>query len=167
MMLYYWTVCLLLWCYKMASLGSRVEVRGMQFPCDCSQLVVFVSAAPRWLDSQKSTETRQITLAEYCHSLINLPPHISRCKHLASFFKVRPEDENPPAPNTSVPHTSASVTTGVFYSRDRQVITSNKQKEPLHVAMYCKTIISSSDWKETRRLWRPESWPEATHPVRV
>ncbi|KAM9348749.1 neutrophil cytosol factor 1 [Symphorus nematophorus] len=56
--------------------------------------------APRWLDSQKSTETRQSTLAEYCHSLINLPPHISRCKHLSNFFKVRPEDENPPAPNT-------------------------------------------------------------------
>ncbi|XP_044078524.1 neutrophil cytosol factor 1 [Siniperca chuatsi] len=56
--------------------------------------------APRWLDSQKSTETRQSTLAEYCHSLINLPPHISRCKLLTTFFKVRPEDENPPAPNT-------------------------------------------------------------------
>ncbi|XP_038563590.1 neutrophil cytosol factor 1 [Micropterus salmoides] len=56
--------------------------------------------APRWVDSQKSTETRQSTLAEYCHSLINLPPHISRCKHLTNFFKVRREDENPPAPNT-------------------------------------------------------------------
>ncbi|XP_073335486.1 neutrophil cytosol factor 1 [Pagrus major] len=56
--------------------------------------------APRWLDSQKSTETRQTTLAEYCRLLINLPPHISRCKLLANFFKVRPEDENPPAPNT-------------------------------------------------------------------
>ncbi|KAM7397674.1 hypothetical protein PAMA_005812 [Pampus argenteus] len=56
--------------------------------------------APRWLDSQKSTETRQSTLAEYCRSLINLPPHISRCTLLAMFFKVRPEDENPPAPNT-------------------------------------------------------------------
>uniref|UniRef100_A0A671VFR2 Neutrophil cytosolic factor 1 n=1 Tax=Sparus aurata TaxID=8175 RepID=A0A671VFR2_SPAAU len=56
--------------------------------------------APRWLDSQKSTETRQTTLAEYCRLLINLPPHISRCKLLTNFFKVRPEDENPPAPNT-------------------------------------------------------------------
>lgn len=82
------------------------------FTCDWSPLlccpadvVVFVSSAPRWLDSQKSTETRQSTLAEYCQSLINLPPHISRCKHLTTFFKVRPEDENPPAPNTSVYHT--------------------------------------------------------------
>ncbi|XP_059206941.1 neutrophil cytosol factor 1 [Centropristis striata] len=56
--------------------------------------------APRWLLSQKSPETNQSTLAEYCHSLIDLPPHISRSKHLANFFKVRPEDENPSAPNT-------------------------------------------------------------------
>ncbi|XP_063751282.1 neutrophil cytosol factor 1 [Eleginops maclovinus] len=56
--------------------------------------------APRWLISEKSPETRQSTLSEYCHSLINLPPHISRCKQLTDFFKVRPEDENPPALNT-------------------------------------------------------------------
>ncbi len=74
-------------------------------------MCLFMSAAPRWLDSQKSTETRQSTLAEYLHSLINLPPHISRCKHLASFFKVRPEDENPPAPNTSVPLTHTCIST--------------------------------------------------------
>uniref|UniRef100_A0A8C8HG05 Neutrophil cytosolic factor 1 n=1 Tax=Oncorhynchus tshawytscha TaxID=74940 RepID=A0A8C8HG05_ONCTS len=53
--------------------------------------------APKWLDSQKSTETRQSTLAEYCHSLISLPPKISRCQLVCNFFKVRPEDENPPA----------------------------------------------------------------------
>ncbi|NP_001138894.1 neutrophil cytosol factor 1 [Salmo salar] len=53
--------------------------------------------APKWLDSQKSTETRQSTLAEYCHSLINLPPKISHCQLVCNFFKVRPEDENPPA----------------------------------------------------------------------
>ncbi|XP_068436442.1 neutrophil cytosol factor 1 isoform X2 [Clinocottus analis] len=55
--------------------------------------------APRWLISQKSPETRQSTLAEYFHSLIELPPHISRCRQLGRFLKVRPEDENPPAPN--------------------------------------------------------------------
>uniref|UniRef100_A0AAQ4PXI0 Neutrophil cytosolic factor 1 n=1 Tax=Gasterosteus aculeatus aculeatus TaxID=481459 RepID=A0AAQ4PXI0_GASAC len=55
--------------------------------------------APRWLISEKSPETRQITLAEYCHSLVNLPPHISRSRHLADFLAVRPEDENPAAPN--------------------------------------------------------------------
>ncbi|XP_070773212.1 neutrophil cytosol factor 1 [Enoplosus armatus] len=75
------------------------------FPIESGQIekrdrIIPSLPAPRWLDSQKSTETRQSTLAEYCHSLINLPPHISRCKHLTSLFKVRPEDENPPAPNT-------------------------------------------------------------------
>ncbi|KAF7643188.1 hypothetical protein LDENG_00243710 [Lucifuga dentata] len=52
--------------------------------------------APRWVDSQKSTETRQSTLAEYSHALISLPPHISRCSLLCSFFSIRAEDENPP-----------------------------------------------------------------------
>ncbi|XP_068188148.1 neutrophil cytosol factor 1 [Antennarius striatus] len=74
------------------------------FPIEAGQIekrdrIIPSLPAPRWLDSQKSTETRQSTLKEYCLSLVNLPPHISRCKHLASFFKVRPEDENPPAPN--------------------------------------------------------------------
>lgn len=55
--------------------------------------------APSWMDSQKATETRQSPLAEYCRSLINQPPHISRCGLVCSFFAVRPEDENPPAPN--------------------------------------------------------------------
>ncbi|KAG7516315.1 neutrophil cytosol factor 1 [Solea senegalensis] len=56
--------------------------------------------APRWLDSQKSTETRQSTLVDYFHSLIRLPPHISRCTQLSDFFRVQPEDEKPPAANT-------------------------------------------------------------------
>ncbi|XP_028839306.1 neutrophil cytosol factor 1 isoform X2 [Denticeps clupeoides] len=55
--------------------------------------------APRWLDNQKTTETRQSTLAEYCLALLKLPPKISRCQMLSSFFKVRPEDETPPAPH--------------------------------------------------------------------
>ncbi|XP_070712220.1 neutrophil cytosol factor 1 isoform X2 [Pempheris klunzingeri] len=75
------------------------------FPIEAGQIerkdrIIPSLPAPRWLDSQKTTETRQSTLAEYCRSLISLPPHISRCKHLNCFFTVRPEDENPPAPNT-------------------------------------------------------------------
>uniref|UniRef100_A0A3Q3X1Z2 Uncharacterized protein n=1 Tax=Mola mola TaxID=94237 RepID=A0A3Q3X1Z2_MOLML len=76
------------------------------FPIEAGQiekrdrLIPNLPAPRRWLDSQKSTETRKSTLSDYCHSLVNLPPHISRCKHLSSFFTVRPEDENPPAPNT-------------------------------------------------------------------
>uniref|UniRef100_A0A672JZX5 Neutrophil cytosolic factor 1-like n=1 Tax=Sinocyclocheilus grahami TaxID=75366 RepID=A0A672JZX5_SINGR len=41
--------------------------------------------APKWLDNQKTTETRQVTLAEYFRSLLNLPPKISH--------------ETPPAPH--------------------------------------------------------------------
>lgn len=75
------------------------------FPIEAGQIekkdrIIPSLPAPRWVESDKSRETKKTTLAEYCLSLISLPPHISRCKHLTSFFKVRPEDENPPAPNT-------------------------------------------------------------------
>ncbi|XP_072231717.1 neutrophil cytosol factor 1 [Leuresthes tenuis] len=75
------------------------------FPIESGQIekrdrIIPSLPAPRWVDTQKSRESRKTTLAEYCHSLVNLSPHISRCKHLSGFFKVRPEDENPPAPNT-------------------------------------------------------------------
>ncbi|XP_019952559.2 neutrophil cytosol factor 1 isoform X2 [Paralichthys olivaceus] len=75
------------------------------FPIEAGQIekrdrIIPSLPAPRWVDSQKSTETRQVTLSDYCQSLINLPPHISRCTLLSNFYKVRPEDENPPAANT-------------------------------------------------------------------
>uniref|UniRef100_A0A665TN74 Neutrophil cytosolic factor 1 n=1 Tax=Echeneis naucrates TaxID=173247 RepID=A0A665TN74_ECHNA len=74
------------------------------FPIESGQIekkdrIIPKLPAPRWVDSEKSTVTRQSTLSDYCHSLINLPPHISRCKQLTIFFKVRPEDENPSALN--------------------------------------------------------------------
>uniref|UniRef100_A0A3Q4HC49 Neutrophil cytosolic factor 1 n=1 Tax=Neolamprologus brichardi TaxID=32507 RepID=A0A3Q4HC49_NEOBR len=78
------------------------------FPIESGQIeardrIIPSLPAPRWLwESEKSRETTKSTLAEYCQKVISLPPHISRCKHLSSFFKVRPEDENPPAPNTSI-----------------------------------------------------------------
>ncbi|XP_030041829.1 neutrophil cytosol factor 1 [Microcaecilia unicolor] len=50
--------------------------------------------APKWFDGQKSTESRQSTLADYCYTLINLPSKISRCAHVLNFFKVRPSDLN-------------------------------------------------------------------------
>lgn len=56
-------------------------------------------SAPKWLDNQKTTETRQATLAEYFRSLLNLPPKISRCQLVHDFLKMRPEDETPPAPH--------------------------------------------------------------------
>ncbi|KFZ64501.1 Neutrophil cytosol factor 1, partial [Podiceps cristatus] len=51
--------------------------------------------APKWFDGQRSTQNRQGTLAEYCYMLVNLPHKISRCLHVVSFFKVRPDDMNP------------------------------------------------------------------------
>uniref|UniRef100_A0A672JGC9 Neutrophil cytosolic factor 1 n=1 Tax=Salarias fasciatus TaxID=181472 RepID=A0A672JGC9_SALFA len=64
------------------------------FPIESGQIekrdrIIPSLPAPRWVDSQKSRESRQNTLAEYCHLLVNLPPHISRCKLLSAFFKVR------------------------------------------------------------------------------
>ncbi|XP_010071229.1 PREDICTED: neutrophil cytosol factor 1, partial [Pterocles gutturalis] len=35
--------------------------------------------APKWFDGQRSTQNRQGTLAEYCYTLVNLPPKISPC----------------------------------------------------------------------------------------
>nr|XP_057943143.1 neutrophil cytosol factor 1 isoform X2 [Doryrhamphus excisus] len=74
------------------------------FPIESGQIekkdrIIPSLPAPRWVESQRSRQTKQSTLAEYCQSLVNLPPHISRCTHLNIFFKVRLEDENPPAPN--------------------------------------------------------------------
>ncbi|CAI9621221.1 unnamed protein product [Staurois parvus] len=55
--------------------------------------------APKWFDGLRSTENRQVTLADYCLSLLNLPPKISRCTHVVHFFKVRPDDLNPTSSN--------------------------------------------------------------------
>ncbi|KAJ8266530.1 hypothetical protein GJAV_G00131500 [Gymnothorax javanicus] len=55
--------------------------------------------APKWFDNQRTTETRQGTLAGYFRDLIGLPPKISQCVLMRDFFQVRPEDENPPAPH--------------------------------------------------------------------
>uniref|UniRef100_A0A8C1P4S0 Neutrophil cytosolic factor 1 n=1 Tax=Cyprinus carpio TaxID=7962 RepID=A0A8C1P4S0_CYPCA len=66
---------------------------------DAKDRIIPTLPAPKWLDNQKTTETRQVTLAEYFRSLLNLPPKISRCQIVRDFFKMRPEDETPPAPH--------------------------------------------------------------------
>uniref|UniRef100_A0A671S4F5 Neutrophil cytosolic factor 1-like n=1 Tax=Sinocyclocheilus anshuiensis TaxID=1608454 RepID=A0A671S4F5_9TELE len=68
---------------------------------DGNDRIIPTLPAPKWLDNQKTTETRQVTLAEYFRSLLNLPPKISRCQLVCDFFKMRPEDETPPAPHPS------------------------------------------------------------------
>ncbi|XP_051751417.1 neutrophil cytosol factor 1 [Ctenopharyngodon idella] len=66
---------------------------------DAKDRIIPTLPAPKWLDNQKTTETRQVTLAEYFRSLLNLPPKISRCQLVHDFLKMRPEDETPPAPH--------------------------------------------------------------------
>uniref|UniRef100_V9KV12 Neutrophil cytosolic factor 1 n=1 Tax=Callorhinchus milii TaxID=7868 RepID=V9KV12_CALMI len=55
--------------------------------------------APRWMDSQRSTEHRQSTLSDYLHALLNQPQKISRCQWTLNFFKVRADDLVPPPPH--------------------------------------------------------------------
>ncbi|XP_023675180.2 neutrophil cytosol factor 1 isoform X1 [Paramormyrops kingsleyae] len=64
---------------------------------DAEDRIIPSLPAPKWFDNQKSTESRQGTLAEYCQAVINLPPKISRCQLLYDFFHVRPDDEVPPS----------------------------------------------------------------------
>lgn len=51
-----------------------------------------VRSAPRWFDGQRTAESRQGTLTEYCNALMGLPVKISRCPQVLDFFKVRPDD---------------------------------------------------------------------------
>ncbi|CAB1352281.1 unnamed protein product [Coregonus sp. 'balchen'] len=104
---------------------------------------------PKWLDSQKSTETRQSTLAEYCQSLINLPPKISHCQLVCNFFKVRPEDENPPAQQVVIAE----------YSK------TSKYEINLHTGDLVEIVEKSlNGWWfcqcETKRGWVPASYLE-------
>ncbi|XP_060719743.1 neutrophil cytosol factor 1 isoform X2 [Tachysurus vachellii] len=136
--------------------------------------------APKWLDSQKSAETRQGTLSEYFQTLLNLPSKISHCQLVRDFFKVRPDDESPPAP-----HLQKRNETFVL-SRDRARTTTSEITGPIMletyrvIADYSKTskyelnlkagdlvdIVekSSNGWWfcqcETQRGWAPASYLE-------
>lgn len=75
------------------------------FPIEAGQIekrdrIIPSLPAPRWVENEKSRESKKSTVADYCQALIQLPPHIARCSLLCSFFRVRPEDENPAAPST-------------------------------------------------------------------
>ncbi|XP_027034498.1 neutrophil cytosol factor 1 isoform X2 [Tachysurus fulvidraco] len=136
--------------------------------------------APKWLDSQKSAETRQGTLSEYFQTLLNLHPKISHCQLVRDFFKVRPDDESPPAA-----HLQKRNETFVL-SRDRARTTTSEITGPIMletyrvIADYSKTskyelnlkagdlvdIVekSSNGWWfcqcETQRGWAPASYLE-------
>ncbi|XP_075878498.1 neutrophil cytosol factor 1 [Nelusetta ayraudi] len=132
--------------------------------------------APRWLDSQKSTENRQSTLLEYCHQLVNLPPHITRSKHLSDFFKVRPEDENPPAPNALKRNETVMVTGGNATEISGPIILdtyraiadftkTSKHELNLHVDDHVEIVEKNPNgwWFcqcESKRGWVPASYLE-------
>ncbi|XP_017284655.1 neutrophil cytosol factor 1 [Kryptolebias marmoratus] len=155
------------------------------FPIESGQIekkdrIIPSLPAPRWLDSEKSRENRKTTLAEYCQSLISLPAHISRCKHLSSFFKVRPEDENPPAPNTlkrnetfvvsrELTRGTASEISGPIILDTYRVIAdfekTSKHEINLHTGDLVEIVEKSQNgwWFcqcETKRGWVPASYLE-------
>lgn len=74
------------------------------FPIEAGQIekrdrIIPSLPAPRWVENEKSHESKKSTVSGYCQALIQLPPHISRCSLLCDFFRVRPEDENPAVTN--------------------------------------------------------------------
>ncbi|XP_076867247.1 neutrophil cytosol factor 1 [Brachyhypopomus gauderio] len=136
--------------------------------------------APKWLDSQKSTENRRGTLAEYCRSLLNLPQKISCCQLVKSFFKVRPEDEIPPAPHplkrneTYVmsrdrARTNPSDITGPIMLDTYRVIADYSKSSKYELNLKAGDLLdivekSSNGWWfcqcDTHRGWAPASYLE-------
>lgn len=75
------------------------------FPIEAGQIekrdrIIPSLPAPRWVENEKSHESKKSTVSDYCQALIQLPPHISRCSLLCGFYRVRPEDEKPTGTNT-------------------------------------------------------------------
>ncbi|XP_037543711.1 neutrophil cytosol factor 1 [Nematolebias whitei] len=155
------------------------------FPIESGQIekkdrIIPSLPAPRWLNSEKSRENRKTTLAEYCQSLINLPAHISRCKHLSAFFKVRPEDENPPAPNTlkrfetfvvsrELTRGTASEISGPIILDTYRVIADFEKTSKYEINLHTGDLVeivekSQNGWWfcqcETKRGWAPASYLE-------
>ncbi|XP_051964108.1 neutrophil cytosol factor 1-like isoform X2 [Xyrauchen texanus] len=136
--------------------------------------------APKWLDNQKTTETRQGTLAEYCRALLNLPPNISGCHLVLDFFKMRLEDESPPAPhpykrnetfmstNRSRFNTSSEIT-GPIMLESYRVITDYSKSSKYEITLSAGDMVdivekSLNGWWfcqcEYKRGWFPASYLE-------
>lgn len=136
--------------------------------------------APKWLDNQKSTETRQVTLAEYFRSLLDLTPKISRCQLVRDFFKMRPEDESPPAPHpykrnetfimsTSRSRSNTSEITGPIMLESYRVIADYSKSSKYELTLKAGDMVdivekSPNGWWfcqcETKRGWVPASYLE-------
>uniref|UniRef100_A0AAR2LZ50 Neutrophil cytosolic factor 1 n=1 Tax=Pygocentrus nattereri TaxID=42514 RepID=A0AAR2LZ50_PYGNA len=147
---------------------------------DAKDRIIPSLPAPKWLDSQRTTETRQGTLAEYCRSLLNLPPKISRCQLVRSFFKVRPEDETPPAPHPFKRNetyvmtrdrvrTTTSEITGPIMLDSYRVIANYSKSSKYELNLKAGDLVdivekSPNGWwfcqHETQRGWAPAAYLE-------
>ncbi|XP_056103271.1 neutrophil cytosol factor 1 isoform X2 [Rhinichthys klamathensis goyatoka] len=148
---------------------------------DSKDRIIPTLPVPKWLDNQKTTETRQVTLAEYFRSLLNLPEKISRCQLIRDFFKMRLEDETPPAPhpfkrnetfimstNRARSNTTSEITGPIMLESYRVIADYSKSsKYELTLKMGDMVDIvekSQNGWWfcqcESRRGWVPASYLE-------
>ncbi|XP_028372741.1 neutrophil cytosol factor 1 [Phyllostomus discolor] len=135
--------------------------------------------APRWFDGQRTTESRQGTLTEYCNTLMGLPVKISRCPHLLEFFKVRPDDLKLPTdsqvkkPETYlVPKdgkTNVADITGPIILQTYRAIADYEKRSGSEMALAMGDVVDvvekgQSGWwfcqMKTKRGWVPASYLE-------
>ncbi|XP_039612487.1 neutrophil cytosol factor 1 [Polypterus senegalus] len=136
--------------------------------------------APKWFDNQKTTETRQGTLADYCRTLLNLPIKISHCHLVLDFFRVRQHDENPPAPHPfkrnetflmgkEQTRTDKSEITGPIILQTYRLIAEYKKSSKHELSMKAGDLVevvekSTSGWwfcqTESHRGWLPATYLE-------
>ncbi|XP_036991479.2 neutrophil cytosol factor 1 [Artibeus jamaicensis] len=135
--------------------------------------------APKWFDGQRTTESRQGTLTEYCNTLMGLPVKISRCPHLLEFFKVRPDDLKLPTdsqvkkPETYlVPKdgkTNVADITGPIILQTYRAIADYEKRSGSEMALAMGDVVEvvekgESGWwfcqMKTKRGWVPASYLE-------
>ncbi|KAM4701748.1 neutrophil cytosol factor 1 [Discoglossus pictus] len=136
--------------------------------------------APKWFDGLRSTENRQVTLADYCSSLLNLPSKISHCLHVLNFFKVRPDDVNPSSNNNGrKPETfllkadntkkNVSDITGPIILQSYRAIADHEKNSKSELAMKAGDIVevvekSENGWwfcqMTNKRGWVPAAYLE-------
>ncbi|XP_069470851.1 neutrophil cytosol factor 1 [Ambystoma mexicanum] len=136
--------------------------------------------APKWFDGLKSTENRQSTLSDYCHTLLNLPNKISRSAHVLTFFKVRSDDLNLPVDNQiRKPETfllpkdnsknSAADITGPIILQTYRAIADYENKSKHELPLSTSDIVdvvekSENGWwfcqKNNKRGWVPAAYLE-------
>ncbi|KAG5844448.1 neutrophil cytosol factor 1 isoform X1 [Anguilla anguilla] len=147
---------------------------------DAKDRIIPSLPAPKWFDNQKTTETRQGTLAGYCRDLIALPPKISRCQLVREFFQVRPEDENPPAPHPYKRNETFVMSkdrardnkteiTGPIILETYRVIADYKQSSKYELSLEVGALVdivekTTNGWWfcqcDSRRGWVPASYLE-------